>query len=373
MKVGTAVDQGRATSAPRRACPSRRCSACRRPRARRRAPGAFPPDRPNGCRAGEISVGDGPARCHRAGERFRAMAAQAGDRHAVTLPLGVMALLLKSAWASSHSTRRRLPSRRQCAATAVIEPIVGAVVAAEQNRQAPEGELAIPPRRPTGSRRRPPAGGGNRSAAATRVLRTHPGCRCRSPEPARPQPLVDSGDPQRFGAHRCTAGAGTDIGRCADQADRGASFRLSSSGTRSSVAQSRGLVEWRRAFDPAALALSRWCSTCGSKSARKLPITARWAAGGPMHETGWNRIGKSQGGGASFVLDLSNELREGELARGRAYPGDAGGRRQRCLVCRQCGPALSQLLQPPQRYRDRAFCMSALLFWRAPRSSRSAS
>ena len=55
-------------------------------------------------------------------------------------------------------------------------------------------------------------------------MRTHQVAGVDHLEPARPQPLVDSGDSQRFRAHRCTAGAGTDIGRCADQADRGAHF-----------------------------------------------------------------------------------------------------------------------------------------------------
>ena len=38
------------------------------------------------------------------------------------LPLGVSRWVLKSAWASSHSTRSRLPSSRQWRATALIEP-----------------------------------------------------------------------------------------------------------------------------------------------------------------------------------------------------------------------------------------------------------
>ena len=38
------------------------------------------------------------------------------------LPLGVSALVLKSAWASSHSTRSFLPVSRQWRATALMEP-----------------------------------------------------------------------------------------------------------------------------------------------------------------------------------------------------------------------------------------------------------
>ena len=40
-----------------------------------------------------------------------------------TLPLGVMSLVLKSVWASSQITRKRRPRRRQCAATAAMEPM----------------------------------------------------------------------------------------------------------------------------------------------------------------------------------------------------------------------------------------------------------
>ena len=57
------------------------------------------------------------------------------------LPLGESSLVLKSACASSHNTRSFLPSSRQWRATALIEPMLRAVIAAEQDRQAAQAQL----------------------------------------------------------------------------------------------------------------------------------------------------------------------------------------------------------------------------------------
>ena len=62
--------------------------------------------------------------CRARGRRLRVLWL---DAHAAgipcTLPLGVMALVLKSACASNHSTRRRRPRARQYDATALMDPM----------------------------------------------------------------------------------------------------------------------------------------------------------------------------------------------------------------------------------------------------------
>ena len=136
------------------------------------------------------------------------------------LPLGVKAAVLKSAWASSHSTRSFFPVSRQSPRHGADRADGERVVAAQQDRQAPGRELVV-----DGGVDLPVPGDDFRQVTVA-VARGKNGI-------DRPvqvaavadvghkaaQRLADAGDAQRLGTHVRAAHAGPDVGRGADDAD----------------------------------------------------------------------------------------------------------------------------------------------------------
>jgi hypothetical protein len=95
-----------------------------------------------------------------------------------------------------------------------------AVIPAKDHRQAPRVEFARDRRRrPSGSRRRPAAGGDSRRRWEPRVAGALQVAAVCDLDALGLEHRLQLRDPERLGAHRCTAFAGTDVRRRADDRD----------------------------------------------------------------------------------------------------------------------------------------------------------
>ena len=137
------------------------------------------------------------------------------------LPLGVSVAVLKSAWASSHSTRSFFPASRQWLRDGGNRADGERVVAAEKDRHAVRHQFGV-----DRVVNEPVPRHDFRQVAEAVDRREHRIERVRSGCPvahvgAEPRDrLRQSGHAQRLGAHAGAAGAGADVGGRADEADR---------------------------------------------------------------------------------------------------------------------------------------------------------